>query len=471
MKKLKIHFTGIKGVGMTPLAIIAKQAGFGVTGSDIAQEFITDKALKSAGIEVFSEFNQSHINNQDLIVATGAHGGLDNIEVKTAKSKNIQVITQAEAVGEFMKGHLFNKKFIGISVAGAHGKTTTTAMIATLFKEAGLDPSYVIGTGDVGSLGAPGHFGKGNYFIAEADEYITDPLHDKTIKFHWQKPKIIVLTNIEFDHPDVYDSVEKIRDEFLKFVNSLPKDGVLIASGDDPEIKEMLKDYHGRIIKYGTSPENDYIIDRITVSGDQTFFWVTAFSSRLGEFVLKVSGDHNAKNALAAVVAGLEIGLSVEDIKKGLSAFTGSKRRLEYIGELITGGIFYDDYAHHPTEIKTTLATLKKKYPNKKIVCIFQPHTYSRTKNLFIDFSKSFEDAFEVVITDIYASLREEKDDSVTAKFLTDEIMNNTRNVSYQPSLVDVVEYINQKRFRSDVVLVTMGAGDIYKIHSELKFI
>lgn len=487
MKKKKyIHFVGIKGVGMTPLALIAKEAGFIVTGSDVDGEFITDAALKKAKITPFVGFTAAHIKNPDVVITTGAHGGYDNIEVKTAKEKNIPVMTQGEAVGEFMKGTMFDKKLLGISVAGAHGKTTTSAMIATVLKENKLDPSFVIGTGDIGSLGTPGHFGKGKYFVAEADEYATEPNYDKRAKFLWQKPQFAVITNIEHDHPDIYPTLADVQAAFLQFVEQLPEKGTVIACGDDPEVKNLLKELDAaaarrfaryekvgakkRIITYGFSPENDYILSRVTISGEQMFFWVESGGMSLGEFVLRVVGEHNALNALAAIIVGHELGLSVEKIKKGLHAFTGSKRRLEFIGDLISGAKMYDDYAHHPTEIKKTLAALRKQYPKKKIMCIFQPHTYSRTKALFNDFLQAFEQVDCVILTDIYASLREQPDPSISSIMLSQAMLSHHKEVIHLAGLPDVVQYIEQKRPRSDTVIVTMGAGDIYQIHSQLRF-
>lgn len=472
MKKKKyIHFVGIKGVGMTPLAIIAKEAGFTVTGSDIDEEFITDEALKKVGITPFVGFAPVHITNPDLIITTGAHNGFDNIEVVTAKAKGIEVITAGQAVGSFMEGKFFNKSFKGISVAGTHGKTTTSGMLATVLYENHMDPSFLIGTGNVRSLGAPGHFGKGKYFVAEADEYATEPKHDKTAKFLWQHPQITIFTNIEFDHPDVYASLEDISRAFLQFANQLPDNGVLIACGDDHEIQKLIKKYKKRVITYGFSPDNNYVITKANISGEHMFFWVSAYGRTLGEFMLKVVGEHNALNALAAFIAGIEVGLSIEKIKPALLKFTGAKRRLEFIGDLLTGAKMYDDYAHHPTEIKKTLLALRKQYPGKKIVCIFQPHTFSRTKKLFDDFARAFESVDTVILTDIYASLREPFDPTVSSKILSGAMQEYHRDVIYLPKLADVVEYINKKKFRSDTILVTMGAGDIYKISSQLKFI
>ncbi len=469
MGKIKsIHFIGIKGVGMTPLAIIAKEAGIKVTGSDIDDVFITDEALIKAGITPFVGFDASNVGKVDLVIASGAHGGKDNVEVKAAISKGIKVLMQGEAVGVFMEGSILGKKFDGISVAGAHGKTTTTAMIATMLKEAGLDPSYVIGTGTVPGLGNPGHFGRGKYFVAEADEYMTDPKYDKTVKFLWQRPKIAVFTNIEFDHPDVYGTLDDMRDAFAKFANNLGSSGVLIANGDDEQIVKLLKDYKGKVITYGLSPKNDFYAQRISISGERMFFWVNQRGVNLGEFSISVIGEHNAMNALASIVVGLEIGISAEKLKPAISKYSGSKRRFEYIGKLKSGALAYDDYAHHPTEIKATLKTLKKAYPKSRLVCIFQPHTYSRTKSLFGQFCDSFTDADTVILTNIYSSSREEVDNSVSSERLAQEIAKVQRDVVFLPNLSNVVEYVLQKHYDKNSILISMGAGDVYKIWERL---
>ena len=470
MKKLgKIHFTGVKGVGMAPLAIIAKEAGFQVTGSDLKEEFITDQSLRRAGVIIFEGFSSENIKDSDLIITTGAHGGFDNPEVLAAKLLNIPIWTQGEAAGRFMSGEIFSKKWTGISVAGSHGKTTTAAMIATILKEAKQDPSFLIGTGNISSLGGPGHFGKGNYFIAEADEYATEPKYDKTPKLLWQKPKIAVITNIEFDHPDMYSSEKEIEKAFLSFVNNLSSDGVVVACGDDSQVKILLSEYKGRFIKYGLSPTNDFYIERYSISGDRMFFWVKSKDTLIGEFSVGVVGEHNAINALGAIVVAQEAGLQLEQIKKGLSAYLGSKRRFEYIGQLASGALLYDDYAHHPTEIKQTLSAFRKTFPKHKIICIFQPHTYSRTKSLFEQFSNSFGSSDTAVLTNIYPSLREDKDDTISSELLAQNVAKFHRNVLYLPELSDVVEYIDENSFGKDTIIISMGAGDVYKIGERLE--
>ena len=450
MNKIKsIHFVGIKGVGMTPLAIIAKEAEIKVSGSDTADEFITDVVLKKAGIIPLVGFSKTHILNPDLVITTGAHGGFNNPEVLEAKRKNIKVITQGEAVGIFMGGEIFGRKFFGISITGTHGKTTTTAMIASLLKTNNFDPSFLIGTANAESLGAPGHYGKGKFFVAEADEYMTEPTFDKTIKHMWQHPKIAVITNIEFDHPDAYSSLDDTREKFLKFANQLPEDGVLITWGDDPQVRKLLTEYKGKKITYGSAKQNDYIVDEV-----------------LKNVTLSVFGAHNRLNAAAAFVVGLKIGLLPEQINKGLEKFTGSKRRSEFIGTLMSGAQLFDDYAHHPTEIQKALNAFREKFPNSKIVCIFQPHTYSRTKSLFEQFSDSFKDVDIVILTNIYSSLREKPDPTVSMENLATKI---GKKALFIPKLNDVIKYINNQSYGYNVVLITMGAGDVYKISEELR--
>jgi len=468
-RKKHIHFVGIKGVGMTPLAIIAKEAGFIVTGSDIVDTFITSEILEKVGITPFAGFDASHIEGADLVITTGAHGGFDNVETKAAKEKGLMVWTQGQAVGEFMSGNLFKRSYEGISVTGTHGKTTTTAMLATIFSHAKLDPSYIIGTSFIPSLGLPGHFGKGRNFIAEADEYVTEPNYDKTIKYLWQHPSTIILTSIELDHPDIYASVDDMRNAFLQFANNLPVNGLLIVCGDDPQIQQLLREYRRKAITYGFSPKNDYVIKRVTGSEGNMFFHLFSKEVELGEFMLKVFGQHNSLDATAAIIAALESGLRIDQIKKALMTFSGSKRRSELVKTLKSGAILYDDYAHHPTEIKNTLEAFRDNFPKHRIVTVFQPHTYSRTKELYNDFVRSFQDTDTIILTDIYPSLREQPDPNVSSQKLALDIAKSHKNCIYLSSLDDVVEYIDKNAYKKDTIIITMGAGDVYKISEKLQ--
>ena len=463
-----IHFVGIKGVGMTPLALIAKEAGAEVSGSDIPDPFITDEPLSRAGIVPFKGFTSKQSETADLIITTGAHGGYDNPEVIAAREKNIPVLTQGEAVGEFMKGELFERQFRGISVSGTHGKTTTTALIATLLTEAGLDPSYVIGTSTIPTLSAPGHFGQGAYFIAEADEYATEPKQDKTPKFLWQHPEILVITNIEHDHPDMYSSLDDVIIAFTQFVNQLDTTGSIIAYGDDANVMRALENFQGEKKTYGEKKDNMYVIQDYTSTNGISSFSLLYNQRVLARFDLSVIGLHNVLNATAAIVTALTCGLDVPTIQTGLLSFTGSKRRAEFIGTLSSGARLFDDYAHHPTEIKKTLRAFKEAYPEKTLVCIFQPHTYSRTKELFDDFVTSFTDCDQVILCDIYSSRREVPDSFVSSELLVQKLIEQGVKAVYLKTLSDVIQYVSQQKYGTNTLLVTMGAGDIYTIKDSL---
>lgn len=456
-----VHFVGIKGVGMVPLAIIAKQAGFRVTGCDVDEKFITDAALEKENIIPFVGFNQKHIENADLVITTGAHGGLANEEVMSAQQKGKEVLTQGQAVGKFMEGKIFNRKFKGISIAGCHGKTTTTSMIATILSNLNFDPSYIIGTSEIPSLKAAGHYGKGEYFVAEADEYATDPILDKTPKFLWQHPYILAITNIDFDHPDIYTSINQVENMYMKFIHNVSDGGFIVVNGDDVHSKKIIKGFTKLCIRYGKNKNNDYYFNNMIHANYGMSFDIFCKGKKLGKIELILSGEHNALNALAAYGVCSLLGLHFQDIKEGLKAFKGTKRRMEYKGQLKSGAHVYDDYAHHPNEIKTSLEGLKLRYPDKKIVCIFQPHTFSRTKILFDKFKYSFSDADKIIVCDIYSSKREKKDETINSEKLVRSMLGE---VIYISTLNKIVEFINKDSFGPDTILITMGAGDIYKV-------
>lgn len=471
-KPKHIHFVGIKGVGLTPLAIIAKEAGITVTGSDVDEVFITDEALLKSGIVPLVGFLKEHISKKiDLVVTTGAHGGYDNIEVVQAKNLGIPVLTKGEAVGEYMKGEVLGRTFSGIAVAGSHGKTTTSGMIVTMLKANNMDPSFVVGTGSIGAIDLPGHFGKGRYFVAESDEYATEPKHNHKAQFLWQYPQIALFTNIEHDHPDIYPKLEDVVRAFTDFVDNIPKNGLLIGCGDDEEVYSIMREAQVRTISYGFSPKNDYILSRVHVSGAQTFFHITTAGVDLGEFRIGVIGEHNALNAAGAIAVGFELGLTKDQISQGLSKFTGSKRRLEYRGQLTTGAHIFDDYAHHPTEIRQTLKSLRLRFPKETIVAIFQPHTFSRTKALMNDFVKAFQDANDVIIIDIFSSAREEKDPTVTSALLASRLSMYHPAAFYMPTVYDAINLIRKEDLKENVVVVFMGAGDIYHAIDSLPFV
>lgn len=468
MKKVKhIHFVGIKGVGMTPLAILAKEAKIRVTGSDVEEKFITDEVLKRFGIDWKIGFSPQNIEGRpDLVVVTGAHGGMTNPEAQAALEKGLKTVMQGEAVGIFMDGKILGRDFSGISVAGSHGKTTTTAMIATVLAQNNLDPSFVVGCGGISNFSAPGHFGKGKYFVAEADEYATCPETDKTPKFLWQNPRFTLVTNIEYDHPDIFADIGEVKEAFLKFMIKVPKDGVLVVGQDSHHLQSLLPKISSPVVTFGEGPKNAWRIKKFSSENGKIKFWVEHRGVDFGSFELLVPGKFNALNALASIVVAVELGISYEKIRQALVKFSGTKRRFEFVGET-DGTKLYDDYAHHPTEISATLTAAKEFFPGQKITCIFQPHTYSRTKTLLNDFASCFSDASEVLILDIYSSAREKSDFGVNAKILTQEIAKNHPNVKYLGKMENVIEYL-KKNADGGGVIFTMGAGDIFLWHQEI---
>ncbi|OGH12165.1 MAG: UDP-N-acetylmuramate--L-alanine ligase [Candidatus Levybacteria bacterium RIFCSPHIGHO2_01_FULL_36_15] len=475
----KIYFVGIKGVGMSPLAILAKQAGFVVAGSDINEAFITDEYLSRENIFPLRGFSEKNIENfiaksfkdEILVISTSAHNGFNNIETKFARENKFKVLTQGQAVGSFMSGEILDRHDLeGISIAGTHGKTTISALFATTLSILEFNPSYVVGTGEIFPLGAPGHYGKGSVFVAEADEYVSEPNFDPVPKFLYQMPKFAVFNNIDFDHPDYYKNLEAVENAFIEFSGKIKKSGILFINGDSQRINSVRERMNSgiKVVTYGVSEKNDFSITNFKEAGTGSRFSVETKGITLGEFDLSIPGFHNAKNSLPVIALLLEFGVSVSKIKQALLKFLGTKRRLETIGK-INGNIIIDDYAHHPNEIKATLSAIKKAYPGKKVICIFQPHTYSRTKALLFDFVASFFDADFLILLPIYASLREKKDVNFSSKDLLDGFRKIRRDVLLLNEKKIVLEYISQNFKSGDCIIVTMGAGDVYKISQELK--
>jgi UDP-N-acetylmuramate--alanine ligase len=458
-----IHFVGMKGIAMTALAVWVKEQGITVTGSDTREEFPSDKILSSAGISVISGFAASHItkNRPDAVIYTGAHNGRDNIEVRTALSLHIPCFAHGEALGIAMAG----KK--QISVAGSHGKTTTSAMIATILTSIGSDPSYAVGCGEIQGLGFPGHYGKGDFFIAEADEYITDPTHDTTPRFLWQKPDILVVTNVDFDHPDAYASVRQVQDAFLALMAKQKGKKVSILNRDDPESIPLLENNTlNTIITYGLSQSAMYYPASITYRPGRTEFELMHEGKSLGIFRLSVPGEHNVMNALAAIIACRQTGVSWSQIQIGLVRFSGAKRRFEKIGA-VSGVTFYDDYAHHPKEISSTLAAIRSWYPKDRLIVVFQPHTYSRTYTLLADFGGAFRSADIVICTDIYASAREKETLGMSGMLFTREVQKHHKRVYYAAGADEVTAVLSSLTTKGDRV-VFMGAGNIYSWGKEI---
>lgn len=418
-----IHFTGIKGVGMTSLALCIKDMGIKVTGSDVADEFVTDETLKKNGIQLQVGFGKQNLDPKpDLVITTGAHGGFNNPEVVQAKEIGIPIMSHAEALAKVGEGKEI------IAVCGVGGKTSTCAMIATILEHAGLNPSYAIGVGNIPSTGTPGKYSKeGEHFICEADEFAISPGIDNRPRFSFLSPKYLIVTNIRHDHPDIYKTSEDIKKVFSEFIDKVRSIGGIVIQDSG-----------------GNLPT---------------------------DFKLNVPGIFNLYNAENAFTVCKKIGVSDGKIIEGLLKYTGCKRRFEKVSEK-NGILFYDDYAHHPLQIQETLKAAKEWFPDRRIVALFQPHTYSRTKALLDEFSKSFIYAEVVAITDIFASAREPDDPTINSKILVEEIKKNvgvseTENTIYVGDLTNAAEWA-LKTLKPGDVLITLGAGDIYKIHKIL---
>lgn len=451
-----IHFVGIKGVAMAALAIYCKQRGMRVSGSDISEEFPTDEMLAKSKIPVQQSFDPKHVHaypTPDLVVYTGAHGGQENSEVGEAVRMGIPVLVHGKALGLCMQ----DKR--QLSVAGSHGKTTTSAMIATIMTHAGLDPSYAIGCGEIFGLGLPGHFGRGDWFVAEADEYSTDKDHDSTPRFMWQHPDILVVTNIDFDHPDAYGSLVDVEHAFVNLQNGQQGLKIGVINSDDHPSR-VLQGQNHHVITYGFSSKSDIHITHISHNSERMFFTLAQNHMTIGEFSLKVPGKHNVYNATAAIVACRNAGVSLDQIRDGLARFDGTKRRFELLGS-VEGMMIFDDYAHHPAEIVATLLSVKLWYPNKKCIVVFQSHTYSRTKALLSEFASSFTDADVVLITDIYASAREQDIGDVNGPVFAAAVAKHHPYVLYTKGADEVYKYLKQ-HISKDTIVIFMGAGDIY---------
>ncbi|MBP8591287.1 UDP-N-acetylmuramate--L-alanine ligase [Candidatus Shapirobacteria bacterium] len=457
-----VHFTGIKGVGMTALACCFQDLGIRITGSDIQEVFVTDEILRKRRIIFKIGFSAKNLENPDLLITTGAHGGLLNPEVKAAKKRGIPVMTHGEALGFLMKPKR------GISVCGVGGKSTTSAMAATALSEAGLAPSYAVGVAEIFPLGFPGRFEKkSEFFIAEADEYATCKGLDSRPRFFWQNPEFIICTNIEYDHPDIYPNIAATKKTFLNFFQKIPSSGFLIINGDNPNNQDVLNSYKGNVFTYGEDEKNQWQIKNIIRRKEKNNFSLYYQNKKEATFSLSVPGQYNILNAAAVIILGKSLGLSYKILGTGIKKFKGTKRRFEKIGEnqKIT---LYDDYAHHPSEIKATLRAARERFGQKqRVITIFQPHTFSRTKYLLKDFGIAFKSADIVVIAPIYASAREEQDSSITPAILAQEIGQHQKEVYFVNNLKDLVPLVKKIAQKGDVIF-TIGAGDIWKIGKKL---
>ena len=444
-----VHFIGIGGSGLSAIARLLLESGYTVTGSDRVYSSFAEE-VERAGATVFRGHHADNIAGADWVVRSSAVPE-ENIEVRAARAAGIPVYKRADFLGELMA----EKR--GIAIAGTHGKTTTTAMLAWVLSELGKDPSFIIG-GIASNFGTNAHAGRGNYFIIEADEY------DRM--FLGLTPKIEIVTNVEHDHPDCYPSKDAFFDAFRKFVHRLPKEGLLIACKEDEGAREMLAEAQSmqrETIGYGFRGDSTLQADSLVPNERGGFdFLVRRAGTPPVSVSLQVPGKHNVLNALAVLSVIAWEALSLENAADALSRFTGTGRRFEFRGEA-EGILIYDDYAHHPTEIRATLAAARARHPGKRIWAVWQPHTYSRTRTLFDKFLHAFDDADEVIVSEIYAA-REPQEDFSAAQLVAAMTHPSARFIA---SFEDILDYLLRHLQSGDVLLV-LSAGDANVISAQV---
>lgn len=443
-----IHFVGIGGAGMSGIAIVAKNLGYKVTGSDICKTTLTQHLVKQ-GIQIFYRHKEENCFGASVIVYSSAISA-DNPELKYARTAKIPVIPRAEMLGELMR-----VKF-SITVSGTHGKTTTTSLISAIFEEAKLHPTIIIG-GKILGTETVAKLGKSDYLIAEADE------SDRSFLLLY--PTITVITNIEREHLDHYSSITQIKNTFIEFANRVPFFGSVIVNNDSPHVKKIIPYLKREVITYGLTNESIVYAEKIIL--DKFFSKFTLrYNEKSIDFKVNLPGKHNVENTLAAICVGLKLHIPFQAIKTALEKFRGIHRRLELKGTKKDITV-YDDYGHHPTEVTATLVTLRNAYPNNRIIAVFQPHRYSRTKILGRTFNRSFNNADISIITDIYAA-SEPKIPEVTSQIIIEAIRKSSKTqVVYKKKFIDINRFLLQIIKPGDIV-ITLGAGNIWQVGETL---
>jgi len=443
----RIHFVGIGGIGMSGIAEVLLNMGYEISGSDIG-ESATVKRLMDLGAKIHIGHSADNVEGSGVVVTSSAIKA-DNPEVLRAKEINIPVIPRAEMLAELMRLRY------GIAVAGSHGKTTTTSMIAAVLSYGQLDPTIVVG-GKVKAMGTNARLGKGDFMVVEADE--------SDGSFLRLSPVISVLTNIDEEHMDYYKDMEELEEVFFSFLNKIPFYGLSVLCIDCPRVKSLSRQFKKRILTYGFDQDAELRAQDVAVSGFETKFNVFLKDSHLGPVCINVPGRHNAQNALAAIAVGMELGMSFDDVSLGLSEFKGIDRRLQVKGEG-RGILVIDDYAHHPREIEVTISTVKESQSGR-VVVIFQPHRYSRTKLLFEEFVEVLSRADMLYIMDIY-SAGEDPIDGITSQKLFQSLKETGhQNVQYLNG-DDVVSRVIDNLKPEDVVL-TLGAGNVWVVGEKI---
>jgi UDP-N-acetylmuramate--alanine ligase len=445
-----IHFVGIGGIGMSGIAAILSNYDYVISGCDAKGTAVTD-LLQRSGIDVRVGHQAGHVENVDLVVYSSAIKP-DHPEVVAARRRGIPVVRRAEMLGEIMRWKH------GVAVAGTHGKTTTSAMTAMVLSEAGLDPTVIVG-GMLRNLEANTRFGKSDLLVVEADEY------DRS--FLALHPHVAVITNIEADHLDCYRDLDDIRATFEQFASGVPFYGLVIGCTDDENVAALLRRVSRRTAGYGLGSAADLRATQIEFTSTGSRFDVSLRGTGVGRFQLNVPGEHNVCNSLAAIAVGLEMNVPVAKISAGLEGFRGVERRFQHLGQC-NGAVIIDDYAHHPTEIRATLAAARMSYPDRRLVALFQPHLFTRTRDFATEFADALNEADVALVMPIYPA-RELPIEGVTAALIT-EAARRRRDTAV--TLIDMKndEIVGQlkRTLRENDVLVAMGAGDVNKIAEAL---
>jgi UDP-N-acetylmuramate--alanine ligase len=446
----KIHFVGVGGAGMCGLAEILNNLGFEVSGSDLKRSAATDR-LSGLGVKIFEGHAAENLGHAEVVVVSTAIPA-DNVEVREARRRRVPVIPRAEMLAELMR----LKK--GIAVCGTHGKTTTTSILATLLAEGGLEPTFVVG-GRLNRVGTHAKLGAGDYFVAEADE--------SDGSFLKLSPIYSICTNVDEDHLDYYGTFERIQDVFVEFLNKVPFYGLNLVCADDPGVAGIV----GRISKptmtYGTSQECDVVISGITGEGLKTSFELTFKGERLGRLKVNLPGAHSALNAGAAAALALVVGVDFETVQKALNEFEGVEMRFQRLGQVQGSVTVMHDYAHHPREIETMLAALRQAYPGRRLVAVFQPHRYTRTRDQMRKFPGALARADVVIVTGVYsageAAIAGVSEDGIVAGLVN----LGHADVYHVPDKADIPARVAAVMRPGDVI-VHVGAGDVWKVAEDV---
>jgi UDP-N-acetylmuramate--alanine ligase len=441
----KIHFVGIGGIGMSGIAEVLLNLGYKVSGSDLKRSDSTDRLASLGGRISFGHARENVADVDVVVTSTAVHD--DNPEVIEAKRRMVPVIPRAEMLAELMR-----MKY-GVAIAGTHGKTTTTSMVATVLTQGGIDPTIVIG-GKLNTLGTNAKLGQGKFLVAEADE--------SDGSFLRLSPTIAVVTNIDADHLDFYKGgIEEIKDTFVEFINKIPFYGLAVLCLDDRNIADVIPRVKKRFLTYGLSSQADVRATHVRMAEGTTSFTAHYKGYRLGEISFRMPGAHNVLNALACLGVAMELDIPFDQIREGFEKFGGVGRRFQIKGEE-DGIMVVDDYGHHPAEIRATLAGGKSGWPERRLVAAFQPHRFTRTKELFDEFVKCFYDADVLILTDIY-SAGEEPIEGVSAERLANEVVRHgQRDVTYIANRDDIPEHLLKVVREGDIVL-TLGAGNLWQ--------